>query len=220
MTSWRGAFGSQFWFGSVQLAAYVQDASFDWRTIASERESQEFVLNLPNTALATAIDLGDPPADDPPFGTVHPRLKQPLGARLAANALAQVYGQAGVPHLSPRFASASAATNGRSVTVTVSFEPASVADGPLVIDNSAKSASCPPSVPADECGFPTIVMSDGSAINATLAVAGVTATLTGVAAADGLTAVACSYAFDAWPVASLFSAAGFPALPFNKSIAA
>lgn len=50
-------FGQDFWFAGVQLAAYIQDASFDWHPIPAERAAQESVLELANTALITAIDL-------------------------------------------------------------------------------------------------------------------------------------------------------------------
>lgn len=48
---------------------------------------QATVLDLQNTALASAIDLGDASS---PYMNIHPRNKQTLGARLAANALVQV----------------------------------------------------------------------------------------------------------------------------------
>ena len=50
------------------------------------REAQRSALRLPNTGLVTHIDLN-------PAGALHPGNKQDLGARLALNALHNVYGQ-------------------------------------------------------------------------------------------------------------------------------
>jgi sialate O-acetylesterase len=69
----------------VQLANYKkeapQPAESDW---AELREAQSMALKLPNTAMATAIDLGE--ADD-----IHPKKKEEVGKRLALAALKLVY---------------------------------------------------------------------------------------------------------------------------------
>ncbi len=51
------------------------------------REAQASALGLPATAMVTAMDVGE--ADD-----IHPRWKRPVGERLAAAALTEVYNEA------------------------------------------------------------------------------------------------------------------------------
>jgi len=74
-----------------------------------------------------------------------------------------------------------------------------------------------PSLVADECGWASVQASDGSWLNATISLApgGAGVLLTATAGTVGLSPVASSYAFNAWPVATIFSAAGFPALPWG-----
>ena len=73
-------------FYFVQLAAFMPEDSFvpaqsDWADLLA---AQAEALDLPNTAMAVATDLGD--AED-----IHPRNKQEVGRRLALAALNQVY---------------------------------------------------------------------------------------------------------------------------------
>lgn len=94
---WRDKWGQgDFPFYFVQLANFMQvdeeptDAA--WPEL---REAQNMALELPNTGVALAIDIGE--ADD-----IHPRNKQEVGRRLALNALSQIHGQ-NVVHQGPRF---------------------------------------------------------------------------------------------------------------------
>ena len=64
---------------------------------AELREAQTAALKLPNTGMAVAIDLGE--ADN-----LHPPNKQPIGYRLALNALRLAY-QKDIVHVSPMFKS-------------------------------------------------------------------------------------------------------------------
>jgi len=50
------------------------------------REAQNVALELPQTGVALAIDIGD-------AGDIHPRNKQEVGRRLALNALAEIHGR-------------------------------------------------------------------------------------------------------------------------------
>ena len=96
---WRAGFRNpNLFFAVVQLAPWIGGANFN---IAIERFAQESVLTVPLTGIATAIDLGDPTA---PYGSVHPRRKQAVGARLAANALALVRGPCPLPSAPCAFA--------------------------------------------------------------------------------------------------------------------
>jgi sialate O-acetylesterase len=66
-------------FVYVQLAAWTwnDDRSATWPYL---RAAQDVALQLPKVGMATAIDLGDPKS---PQGSIHSRLKQPIGQRLA-----------------------------------------------------------------------------------------------------------------------------------------
>jgi sialate O-acetylesterase len=94
---WRQRWGQGvFPFLFVQLANHdpVVDQPHDsyWARL---REQQVRTLDVPNTGMAVAIDVG---AAD----TVHPRNKQAVGQRLARVALAKVYGR-DVAYSGPRF---------------------------------------------------------------------------------------------------------------------
>ncbi|MCS7224263.1 MAG: sialate O-acetylesterase [Armatimonadetes bacterium] len=86
--SWRDAWGlGDFPFLFVQLANFLkrkdEPSESDW---AELREAQTFALQLPNTGMAVAIDIGD--ADD-----IHPKNKQDVGKRLALIARRLVFGE-------------------------------------------------------------------------------------------------------------------------------
>jgi len=87
INDWRDAWSRDFPFLFVQLANYrdraEQPGESDW---AELREAQTMALELPNTGMAVAIDIGE--ADD-----IHPKDKQHVGKRLAYPALALVYGK-------------------------------------------------------------------------------------------------------------------------------
>ena len=82
ITSWRQEWRQgDFPFYFVQLAA--QDAASNRPEV---REAQARALNLPNTAMAVAMDIGEKK-------NVHPKNKQDLAERLARIARAKVYGE-------------------------------------------------------------------------------------------------------------------------------
>jgi sialate O-acetylesterase len=86
--NWRERWGQgDFPFLFVQLAAFGPNAprlgDSDW---AELREAQTMTLALPNTGMALAIDVGT--IDD-----IHPKAKQPVGARLALAARSVAYKQ-------------------------------------------------------------------------------------------------------------------------------
>lgn len=84
--SWRKNWNDdQLPFIFVQLANYMEEAAEPKESTWAElREAQALALQLPNTAMATAIDLGE--ADD-----IHPKKKEEVGKRLALAALKMVY---------------------------------------------------------------------------------------------------------------------------------
>jgi sialate O-acetylesterase len=86
--NWRSDWGlGDFPFLFVQLANFMQVKEQPEESAWAElREAQTMTLSLPNTGMATIIDIGE--ADD-----IHPRNKLDVGKRLALNALRVAYGK-------------------------------------------------------------------------------------------------------------------------------
>ncbi len=86
INNWRDTWDSEFPFYFVQLAGWLAPQSVqpdsEW---AALRNAQSKALQLPNTAMVSAIDLGNP-------GDIHPRDKQTVAHRLALTALGRDYG--------------------------------------------------------------------------------------------------------------------------------
>ena len=103
---WRHVWGQgDFAFLTVQLANFMEAQPYQEKsTWALVREAQLQSLELPETGVAVAIDIGD--AID-----IHPRNKRDVGGRLAQWALTRTYGLAGVPS-GPIFSDATIARNG------------------------------------------------------------------------------------------------------------
>lgn len=94
---WRKRWKEDFPFYFVQLSSYGADRSSNEGSGWAElREAQTMTLRLPNTGMAVTTDIGD--AND-----IHPRNKQDVGKRLAANALRFVYGKKDVVYSGPVF---------------------------------------------------------------------------------------------------------------------
>lgn len=93
---WRRLWGYDFPFLFVQLANWRVDqpkpADYPW---AHLREAQSMALKLPNTGMATTIDIGD-------VNDIHPRNKQDVGHRLALAARKVAY-QENIVHSGPSF---------------------------------------------------------------------------------------------------------------------
>lgn len=85
---WRQKFGQgDFPFYFVQLANFMKQEDQPTESAWAElREAQLQTLSLPNSGMATIIDIGD--AKD-----IHPKNKQEVGRRLGLIADANVYGQ-------------------------------------------------------------------------------------------------------------------------------
>ncbi|MDN4503906.1 sialate O-acetylesterase [Alteromonadaceae bacterium BrNp21-10] len=92
ITNWRErAQDASLPFLFVQLAAYLKPQALQPKSPwAYLRDSQRQTLTLPNTAMATTIDIGE--ADN-----IHPANKQDVGKRLWLQAKRMVYGQNNVP---------------------------------------------------------------------------------------------------------------------------
>jgi len=85
---WRRAWGQgDFPFLFVQLANFMAPPAEPKESAWAElREAQTMTLQLPQTGMAVAIDIGE--AND-----IHPKNKQDVGKRLALAALANTYGR-------------------------------------------------------------------------------------------------------------------------------
>jgi len=96
---WRRAWGEgEFPFCFVQLANFGKRRDEPGESAWAElREAQSMTLSLVNTAMATAVDIGE--ADN-----VHPRNKQEVGRRLVLGALNLAYGKKTV-YSGPQYAS-------------------------------------------------------------------------------------------------------------------
>jgi len=114
---WRAKWGQgDFPFHFVQLANFrdrVEEPTpdSDW---AELREAQFMALQLKNTGMASAIDIGE--ADD-----IHPKNKQDVGRRLARWALRYDYGKRDVVPSGPLYKSHKIGSDGK---VTISFDHA------------------------------------------------------------------------------------------------
>ncbi|QIL41451.1 9-O-acetylesterase [Pedobacter sp. HDW13] len=109
---WRQKWGQgDFPFYFVQLANFMQADQVPVESAWAElREAQLKTLALPNTGMATIIDIGE--AKD-----IHPKNKQEVGRRLGLIALAKTYGQK-INFSGPVYQSQKA--EGKQITLTFS----------------------------------------------------------------------------------------------------
>jgi len=108
---WRDKWGYDFTFLFVQLANFMAPVETPKESSWAElREAQDMALALPNTGMASAIDIGE--ADD-----IHPRNKQEVGRRLALAAKKVTY-DLDLTHSGPRFQSVDFRDGAAYVTFT------------------------------------------------------------------------------------------------------
>jgi sialate O-acetylesterase len=177
---WRAQWGDKdlpFYF--VQLAPQKNVSNN-----AAVREAQGQLLSVPKTGMAVTLDIGDP-------DNVHPKDKEPLGERLAALALANVYGRkmesSGPVYLSMK-------VEGGAVRVKFSHAAGLMAKG-------------------GELKWFQVAGADEKFVDAEARVEGDTVVVSSAAVASP---VAVRYAWDDYPVgANLYNGAGFPAAPFR-----
>ncbi len=190
ITSWRIEWKvGHFPFLFVQLANFMEPAAepgpSNWALL---RESQHATLELPNTAEAVIIDIGE--ADD-----IHPRNKQDVGRRLALGAKKVVYGE-DLVYSGPAYASHTV-EDGK---VMLSFDH--VGSG-LMAKGSADGALH---------SF-AIAGADGQFVWANAQIEGDTVVVWSDAVAEP---VAVRYAWANNPdTANLYNAEGLPATPFR-----
>eukprot|EP00026_Physarum_polycephalum_P015203 Phypoly_transcript_15832.p1 GENE.Phypoly_transcript_15832~~Phypoly_transcript_15832.p1 ORF type:complete len:252 (+),score=21.24 Phypoly_transcript_15832:101-856(+) len=208
---WRSKFGSgySFPFLYVIIGPWIADVSGSI-PVADLRVAQMSALSLPGVGYASAFDLGDP---DSPFTSIHPRNKQAVGARLVNAARNLIYGEQDLSWMGPFFHTATQSQKDRTVTILVTFSTYGT-DGLYYQDNS-----CPDGVHSDLCANWEVQLEDGkwhAATKAESATNSNTVTITfDIPLFSKGPVIGIRYAYSIWPVATLYSAEGLPAIPFE-----
>ena len=185
---WRFRWGvGNFPFIQVQLANYREQKDDDTNAIwPFLREAQRVLCDeLENVFMASAIDIGE--AQD-----IHPQDKKSVGKRLAANALVNVYGKAGVP-CGPMYRSVRRERN----ELRMFFD---YADGLMLADGAASSFFV-----LDEAGVPFVA--DSVRIEENTLV---------VSSRKCDCPIGVRYAWADNPRATLFNGEGLPASSFSS----
>ncbi|MEM1444172.1 MAG: sialate O-acetylesterase, partial [Verrucomicrobiota bacterium] len=197
ITSWREQWGQgDFPFLFVQLAAFraynEQPEDTDWARL---REAQTMTLSLPNTGMATIIDVGHQT-------DIHPPDKVTVGERLAASALEVAYGK-DVVGSGPMFHGME--INGSEVTLTFDNVGSGLTTRAVETDGLT--------VPAEElAGF--AVCGEDNKFH--WAEAKITGKDTIVLSSPEVEApLAVRYAWANFPRVNLYNEEGFPAVPFR-----
>lgn len=130
INNWRELWGYDMPFYFVQLAGWLKPQALQpespW---AALRNAQSKALALDNTAMVTAIDLGNP-AD------IHPRNKQEIARRLAETALTRDYGK-GYDYKAPVCTSVKTAKDKLRLTFDAPLSPKSVAVTGFIVGDAA-----------------------------------------------------------------------------------
>ncbi len=182
ITSWRKLWGEELPFAWVQLPNFTRPGE-DWPRI---REAMLNTLQVPNTGMAIAIDVGE--ARD-----IHPRNKQEVGRRLSLWALGKVYGQA-LPSVSGPLPADWRVAAG---SIGVKFKHA---DGGLKAIGNAGLVGFEIAA-EDQQWKPAQVRIEGDSIVAS--------------SPEVSQPKALRYAWKDWPEISLANGAGLPASPFR-----
>jgi hypothetical protein len=218
----------------VQLAPWASSSASYNGQVAALRQAQLGAVDAPagGISVVTAVDLGDPYG---PIGSIHPRQKKPVGARLGGAVLTHVYSQA-TPYAGPRLARAVAGGGGAGagISATLTFRLPAGGSGdarlqllaPSPSGPFANSSVCPAGVAGALCaGFQLQGASSGAwyAATAALAAGGQALVLEAAQARGEAGAAAAASGWSLWPLTLLYSDAadgGLPAFPFNASLSA
>ncbi|MFC0517708.1 sialate O-acetylesterase [Mucilaginibacter angelicae] len=187
INGWRGIWNEgKFPFYFVQLANWQKRAAdpipSDW---AELREAQAKALELPNTGMAVAADLGE-------TDNIHPKNKQEVGRRLALVALDKTY-HISQPYSGPMYKSQKIA--GDQIELSFNFT-----DGGLKAQGGETMQGF--AIAGDDMKFhwATAVIKGDKVI---------------VSSPDVKSPVAVRYAWANNPVITLYNGAGLPASPFR-----
>ncbi|HNP77577.1 MAG TPA: sialate O-acetylesterase, partial [Cyclobacteriaceae bacterium] len=99
---WRTEFQKDFPFYYVQIAPFAYGKTYEGALI---REQQSFMRSIPNTGMVVISDAVDNVED------IHPKMKKPVGDRLANYALAETYKKPILGYQSPIYKSMSVEKN-------------------------------------------------------------------------------------------------------------
>jgi sialate O-acetylesterase len=186
--SWREAWGQgDFPFLFVQLANFmaVQEEPAQESTWAELREAQSMTLSLPNTGMASAIDIGQ--ADN-----IHPRNKQDVGKRLMLAALKVAY-------------------NKELVYTGPTYKGMEVEDGQIVLTFAGVGSGMMPSAGEELKGF-AIAGVDREFVWADAVIEGNKIVVSSDEVAEP---VAVRYGWANNPIGNLYNKEGLPANPFR-----
>eukprot|EP01102_Stenamoeba_stenopodia_P007032 TRINITY_DN1964_c0_g1_i2.p1 TRINITY_DN1964_c0_g1~~TRINITY_DN1964_c0_g1_i2.p1 ORF type:complete len:561 (+),score=125.97 TRINITY_DN1964_c0_g1_i2:142-1683(+) len=210
ISDWRAKFGysaSEFFFGFVQLAAYIEGTIGLGNGLPDTRLAQATALSLPNVGMATAIDLGDLGS---PQGDIHPRDKQAVGVRLSLVAQQLVYGNNDVVSVGPIPAGNQFQINelGENITVSITFS-SSVYLKPNV--------TCPAALLPANCSSFEVETSDGvwhSADSISQSAEDTIEITINNLSNTLLFPIGVRYAYSNWPLAIVYNNEDLPAIPF------
>jgi sialate O-acetylesterase len=205
ISDWREGWGQgDFPFLFVQLAGLAPSGKFsadntqyanaDWPLL---REAQAMALTLPNTGMATAIDIGD-------VGGIHPPDKIDVGLRLALAARHVAYGE-DIVDSGPTFGKMTVQGN----VIRVSFTH--LGGGLVLADAPTTMQGCLPTPTTDLLGF-AIAGADQKFVLAQAKIDGATVV---VSSPDVPNPVAVRYDWANLTQANLYNKELLPALPFR-----
>ena len=211
---------------TMQLAPYDGGAS-----LAPFRAMQcATTATIPNASCIVLADDGDIYS---PIGSVHSRNKQLAGLRIGAVLASALYG---VPlptrgGVGPTFQSVDVAVGPKGeLTAAVTFDAMTL--GPLGListppstspwSNATRCATDNGVIKLADCGWFTILASNGIAYNATALLLNKTSLTLTAAAPESTIPVGVSWGWGAWPVNEFANEYGYPLVPFyyNASAAA
>jgi len=206
---WRQQFNNyDLWFGYVLLAAYKEGGNPTWPLI---RDAQNQALALPLVHVSSAQDLGD---ESSPQGSIHPRNKTFVGARLALGAQATIYHQ-NVISVGPSVADIIwPLDKSSSQSVILRFASGATFNQGLNLKDTSQCDLCCKSVNGSAL---TVGTSDGAwrraevsvDSNAYIAIATVNSLPSGVF----ITGV--QHGYEDYQQCAIYNAASLPLLPFN-----
>ncbi|HEY3416702.1 MAG TPA: sialate O-acetylesterase [Armatimonadota bacterium] len=192
ITGWRRAWGQgDFPFYYVQVANYAAQQTIPGEVSAwaELREAQMQALALPNTGMATTIDIGD-------GDSIHPRNKQDVGKRLALWAEAKTYGMQDVVYSGPLFDGIS--VEGNKIRLRFKYTDG----GLLTKDGGPVKGFAIAGVNSKFVWADAVIDGDSILVSSTLV---------------PVPAIV-RYAWGNNPVCNLYNKAGLPAVPFRADV--
>jgi sialate O-acetylesterase len=195
---WREKWGEgDFPFFWVQLACFKANVNVqNWPFL---REAQAETLSLPNTGMATALDVGNP-------NDIHPADKDDVGHRLALAAEHVAYGEK-IVSAGPTYQTMQVKGN----AVSLSFKDEG---GGLIIGKAPWAPPGAPPVPTDHLTGFTIAGADKKFVPADAKIAGASVIVSS-AQVPAPVAVRYDFANSPDPLGNLYNQEGLPAFPFR-----